>query len=56
MPYPRKYPLPDMQIGDVIEVPEYPNLSKYIHKRAEEIGRKFKTKRVGEQRRVQRVA
>lgn len=56
MPHPEKYPLKSLEIGQALIVPETRNMAKYIHKRAEEIGMRFKTRRVGEKRVVQRVA
>ena len=55
MPQPEKYPLKSMVVGQVIHVPETPVMSKYIHKRGEKLGMVFRTKRVGEQRKVWRV-
>lgn len=56
MPAPRKYPLPELQVGEVTFLPEKKNLADYVRIRGLQLGRKFKTKRVGTERKVVRIA
>lgn len=50
-----KYPLSEMQVREVRMLKERPRLANYVNKRGGELGRVFRTKRVGDERRVMRV-
>lgn len=50
-----KYPLSEMQVREVRMLKERPGLAHYVSKRGGELGRVFRTKRIGDERRVMRV-
>lgn len=51
-----KYPLRTMEIGEEFLVKDRKWLPNIIWQRGARLGRRFKTKRIGDQRRVKRIA